>query len=385
MKKWMSLCLMLSMLLSLPLGLASCAKLPTDFVRGDEAVIDNETPFVYDESTVRYYSETHNETTVEWNIDFICDRYVLDDSAALTYQQLASVFGNKILRHYTEDGKDVYYTVYSLPDHQLFYVSFYLQDGTYYLEKDFDISIYGTYDLRDEETLRGRVYEQDLPTAILGDKLPSFCYLEYYPPEEIERQNNLTWEFYASFCDSAGMTSDPFVSDYYCSLYAEGRHKEVDGVLRCMQSVSFDTEVGDPNDEGYTAHHGAYTYDIYVFNDGSGILFFTHFNTDIYPRFAVWQTEEITLSKAEVDTLKNLLDEWDFENIPTWNPEEFTGFDGETTYVYSDGLGHHNLISMWQSTERYGIYHIREAIEEMVRSHVTVERGRIYNESRFND
>jgi hypothetical protein len=40
---------------------------------------------------------------------------------------------------------------------------------------------------------------------------------------------------------------------------------------------------------------------------------------------------------------------------------------------------------MWQSNERYGIYHIREAIEEIVRSHVTVKLGRIHNESRFND
>ena len=34
---------------------------------------------------------------------------------------------------------------------------------------------------------------------------------------------------------------------------------------------------------------------------------------------------------------------------------------------------------MWSASERDAVYHIREAIEEIVRDHVTVERGRIYN------
>ena len=81
----------------------------------------------------------------------------------------------------------------------------------------------------------------------------------------------------------------------------------------------------------------------------------------------------------EVQKLTTLLDVWDFDNIPTWNPEEISGFDGETTTVFTKGLGHHNLTSMWSASERDAVYHIREAIEEIVRDHVTVERGRIYN------
>ena len=77
--------------------------------------------------------------------------------------------------------------------------------------------------------------------------------------------------------------------------------------------------------------------------------------------------------------LQALLDIWDFNNIPTWNPEEFSGFDGETTTVFTKGLGHDNLTSMWSASERDAVYHIREAIEEIVHNHVTVERGRIYN------
>ena len=383
MKKIIVLCLMLAMLLSLPLGLASCAKLPADFVRGNEALIDNETPFVYDESTVKtfYVQNKQFQFKEEITVESFCRSCDQDTP----YGKFISYFGNKVVRHYTQDEQDTYYTVYSLPDNQIFYVFLYEKDNLLYFDPTHPVNIINSpRDIRDT-TISRYVYEQDLPTAILGDKLPSFCYLEYYPPEEIERMNNLQWEFYACFCDRAGMTSDPLVSEYYCDLYEQGLHGEVDGVLRCMQSVSFDTEVGDPDSEDYTVHHGAYTYDIYIFNDGKGILFFTHFNTDISPRFAAWQTEEIPLSKTEVDILKNLLVQWDFQNIPTWHPEEFSGFDGETTYVYSKGLGHDNLISMWESTERYGIYHIREAIEDIVRSQVTVEQGRIYNESRFND
>ena len=382
MKKFMSLCLTLAMLLALPLCFTACSNPPDDFVKGDEAVIDNDTPFVYDESTVKTFYVQNKQ--LQYKEEITVESFCRSCDQDTPYSKFISYFGNKVVRRYTEDEQDTYYTVYSLPDNQIFYVFLYEKDGVLYFDPKHPVNIINSpCDIRDT-TISRYVYEQDLPTAILGDKLPSYCYLEYYPPEEIERMNNLQWEFYARFCDRAGMTSDPLVSDYYCDLYEQGRHEEIDGVIRCMQSVSFDTEVGDPNDEGYTAHHGAYTYDIYVFNDGSGILFFTHFNTDIHPRFAVWQTEEITLSKAEVDTLKNLLDEWDFKNIPTWNPEEFSGFDGENTYVYTKGLGHDNLISMWQSTERYGIYHIREAIEEIVRNHVTVERGRIYHDSWLN-
>ncbi len=383
MKKCISLCLTLAMLLAFPLCFTACSSSPADFAKGDEAVVDNEIPFVYDESTVKtfYVQNKQYQFKEEITVESFCRSCDQDTP----YNKFMTYFGNKVVRRYTEGERDTYYTVYSLPDNQIFYVFLYEKDNALYFDPTHPVNIINRpRDIRDT-TISEYVYEQDLPSAILGDKLPSFCYLEYYPPEEIERMNNLHWEFYASFCDRAGMTSSPFVSDYYCDLYEQGRHEEVEGAIRCMQSVSFDTEIGNPNDEDYTVHHGAYTYDIYVFNDGTGILFFTHFNADIYPRHAAWQTEEITLSKAEVDILKNLLVQWDFQNIPTWNPEEFTGFDGETTFVYTAGLGHDNLISMWESTERYGICHIREAIEEIVRDHVTVKLGRIYNKSRFNN
>ncbi len=373
------------LLLTLCLLTACGEKLPADYAKGTEVVIDNETPFVYDESTVKYYTSNIDGKKGSLDIEYFVYALGRDEDQEYTYQYIASIFGNKIVRHYTEGEKDTYYTIYSLPDNQLFYLSLCLKDGIYYLNKDPYVGINTSYDARCDDQLADDVYEQDFPAKIMGDKLPKRCYLDYYTPEEIERRNNLEWEFYSSGCDRAGVTSDPFVSDFYCELYAEGRHKEVEGAIRCIQDVAFDTVVEDPENEDYTVHHGSYYYDIYVFTDGTGILFFTHYNTDAYPRYTAWQKEEISLSVAEVAKLQTLLDDWDFDNIPTWNPTELMGFDGETTTVFTKGLGHDNLTSMWWASERDAVYHIREAIEEIVRAHVTVKQGRIYRSDLYEE
>ena len=387
MKRIVHSTLALLLILTAVFALPACSdknKLPADFVKGDEIVIDNETPFVYDENTVKTAPVKTPYGTEERHVDDLCGIWN-DGKEDVPYSKISSYFGNKIVRHSVEDGKDTYYTVYSLPDNQIVYVFLVMKDGILYLDPEHTINVVNRpLDIREEEMIAEYVYEQDLPSAIIGDKLPADCYLDYYEPEEIERRNNLRWEFYGEDCSRAGIPTDPFTSDFYCDLYAQGRHKEVDGAIRCIQNVSFDTEEGDPEDEDYTVHHGAYFYDIYVFTDGTGILFFTHFNTDVYPRYAVWQREEIKLSAVEVAKLQSLLDIWDLDNIPTWNPEEFSGCDGETTTVFTTGLGHNNLTSMWSASERDAVYHIREAIEEIVRAHVTVERGRIYNPEQYN-
>ncbi|MBP3570456.1 MAG: hypothetical protein J6M42_00715 [Clostridia bacterium] len=377
MKRILCLTLALLMTLSALLCLPACSgqnKLPADFVKGDEIVIDNETPFVYSEKTRRSIRKNVWGVKREYGImdfaDFCCGT---SDTPQETYAFFAGYFGNKPIRELVTEEETVYYTVYSLSRYTLLYLFLEKKGDDYLCDQ-----VYAA-DGREDDMLRGMVLDKDLPTAILGDKLPPECYLDYYPPEEIERRNNLEWEFYGEYCSSAGIPTDPFTSDFYCDLYAQGRHKEVDGAIRCIQSVSFDAEEGDPEDEDYRIHHGAYFYDIYVFTDGTGILFFTHFNTDVHPRYAVWQKEEIKLSVIEVQKLTTLLDVWDFNNIPTWNPAELSGFDGESTTVYTKISGHHNLTSMWSASERDAVYHIREAIEEIVRDHVTVERGRIYN------
>lgn len=379
MKKLTTYFLVLATLLSVALSFISCGKLTADYVRGDEVVIDNVTPFVYNESTFKIYRYKNKERgyTEEYSVSeyvrLACDFSDYD----YTYKQIASLFGNKILRHYTENGKDTYYTVYSLPDNSIFYLSCYLKDGEYYLDKHYSFALNSSYDIRTD--LTGYVYDHDTPSAILGDKLPADCYLDYYSAEVISRRNSAELSNYLYNCNKAGIGSDPFGSDYYVELYEQDLHYEIESSIRCVQYVSFDIITEK------TGSHGIYAYDIFIFKDGTAHLIFYHYK-DKSPRFTLIQKEMIQLSSSEVEGLKATLEEWDFENIPTWNPEEFKGgVDGETTYIFAinSPLDYGKLISMWESTERYGIYHIRSAIEELVQTHVTVNEGRVYNEVDF--
>jgi hypothetical protein len=160
--------------------------------------------------------------------------------------------------------------------------------------------------------------------------------------------------------------------------------------IRCMQRVSFDIMRDDKSYDGF------YVYDLLLEEDGRGTLYFYHLDDrDYLPdnyTYRIIQQETIHLTAEEGTALKALLTEWDFMNQPTWNPEEYMGFDGTTTYVYATGVigGEDkrygsNLIVMWEPTSRNAHYHIRTAIEDLVRAHVTVEEGRIYRKDLYEE
>ena len=69
--------------------------------------------------------------------------------------------------------------------------------------------------------------------------------------------------------------------------------------------------------------------------------------------------------------------------MPTWNPEGYVGCDGGTYYIRVQSVSGDSgkLIYMWEPTERHGIYHIICAIEDLVRNHVTVNEGIVYNKA----
>ena len=126
------LCLTLALLMTLfaLLCLPACSgknKLPADFVKGDEIVIDNETPFVYDESTVKTAPVKTSYGKEEWHVDGLCGIWN-DGEEDVPYSKVSSYFGNKIIRHRVADGQDTYYTVYSLPDNRIYYVFFRMKD-----------------------------------------------------------------------------------------------------------------------------------------------------------------------------------------------------------------------------------------------------------------
>ena len=378
MKRILCMTLAALLLLSAILVLPACShKFPADFVKGDEIVIDNETPFVYDESTVKTAPVKTPSGKEEWHVDGLCGIWN-DGEEDVPYSKVSSYFGNKIIRHYTEDGKDTYYTVYSLPDNELFYLSLCMKDGALYLDKDPYSGLNETLDAR-WDNLNGYVYEQDFPAAILGDALPADCYLENYTPEEIAQEIEFKWASYYDVCNQINIPH---------SMNHDRAGVKCRKFIRCIQSVSFDLVRDDGN-----TYHGYYVYDLYVYEDGTGVLYFDHlYYADLFQQSAyhIIQEETIPLTVEEVNSVVDVMVEQDFAHHPTWNPEEFMGMDGRGTDIFAAGnFGgggwDTHLISMWSPTPRYPHHHIREAIEDLVRAHVTVEEGRIYRPDLYEE
>ncbi|MBQ9780037.1 MAG: hypothetical protein IJW00_03735 [Clostridia bacterium] len=379
MKKLICALTTLSLLVMAPCLLTACGeKLPADYVKGTDVVIDNETPFVYDESTVKYYTSKTDGKKGSLDIEYVTYAMGRDKDQEYTYQYIASIFGNKIVRNYTEGGKNTYYTVYSLPDNELFYLSLYMKDGVLYLDKDIYSGLNESMDARYDE-LDGYIYEQDFPAEIMGDKLPKHCYLDYYSQEEIAKNNERKWSGYYDSCNQINIPH---------SIYHDRDGVECINFIRCIESVSFDLVRDDGN-----TYHGYYVYDLYVHENGAGVLYFYHLyykNWLQQSAFHIIQEETIPLTVEEVASVVDVMVEQDFAHHPTWNPEEFTGMDGSSTDIFAvgnfGGGGYKkHLISMWEPTARYPHYHIRKAIEDLVRAHVTVEEGRIYRPDLYEE
>lgn len=376
MKRILCLTLALLMTLSALLCLPACSGTAEDYLAGEETVIDNETPFVYSEKARRSIRKNVWGVKREYGIwdfaDFCCGT---SDTPQETYAFFAGYFGNKPIRELVTEEETVYYTVYSLSRYTLLYL-FLKKEGEEYL---CDMTF--AADGREDDTLRGQVLDKDLPTAILGDKLPPECYLDFYDAETILENNLLQWEYYYSACNYVNIPHATLMS----SADEKGRT-----FIRCMQRVSFDIMRDDKSYDGF------YVYDLLLEEDGGGTLYFYHLDDrDFLPdnyTYRIIQQETIPLTAEEGTALKALLTEWDFMNQPTWNPEEYMGFDGTTTYVYATGVigGEDkrygsNLIVMWEPTSRNAHYHIRTAIEDLVRAHVTVEEGRIYRKDLYEE
>ncbi len=340
------------MLLLLPILflLAGCGNdLPPDYVKENKIVIDNETPFVYVELDTLPFKSTIGEVIRVSEYEMLVAK---ESDKPWTYVSSIKYCGNKIIRHMQDGGKDIYYTVYAGNNHSLWYL-FLVPDeeGVLYIDE------HTICDARD--TVPG-ILAQDQPAVILNGRLPDGCYKEDYTFDEIAEKVERKWKQYSQECAMADL-EHPF-------LYTYSRKYNIQSFIRCIQVVRFD--------EGENTYRdGLYAYDLFVHDDGTGTLHFRHMYLTKYPTYdPPEQDENITLTKEETDRLLAVFEEYDFPNIPTWNPEEGYYMDGEWTYVFRDG----HLISMHCATERYGIYHIREAFEEMVRQHITVASGRIY-------
>ena len=337
--------------------LAGCGDdLPPDYVKGNKIVIDNETPFVYPFTDLQptAYPQGYPYTYSPSAILFM---YHPEGEPVRHYSAFARYCGNKILRACTTEEIADYYTVYAELDNGLTYVFLNKgEDGTLLIDRERS----GPADAR--SVLDG-IQKQDQPAVILGARLPIKYQKEYYSFDEVARRTENVWQEYSHYCASADLPShfeylyDPEISEFW----------------RCMQSVSFDVTDKDSR----RAADGLYVYDLIRYKDGRNVLHFRHLTDWSYPRHELVQEEILPLSDEEAKAIFTVLEEANVSDIPTWNPEESSGFDGETTYVLNP---HEHLIGMWCATEHHSIYHIREAFEEIVRNRITVTSGRIFEQ-----
>lgn len=343
-------------------SLTSCLRvkdsfqLPPDFVDGDGIVIDNETPFVYVEPT----DNEDIEYLLFWNFD------------ELTYRDFIQFYGNKIVRCYESPNDGIqYYTVFSLPNYRLCYLFLIPTDNGDFL---MDYCSYLDSRTRDEGRL---FYPQDSPEVILDGKMPDYCYKEHYSFDEIENKIESKWDIYANFCYEADLES------HISFMYAkdeEGNYKTT-GFYRVIQDMSFD--VLKIEDGREIAYYGTYVYDICFLSDGSGTLHYRHYIFETFPKLTLDQEETVILSPEDVSRLQETIEINNFYEIPTWNPEEFLGSDGESTYILGFDASQYwnpHLAAMWGAAPRYGIYQIRTAVETLVRERIEVTSGCVYVE-----
>ena len=209
---------------------------------------------------------------------------------------------------------------------------------------------------------------------------------ETLSPEEIARNVEDKWVEYCVMCNEINISPAPESFGYYNNGVGYSKF------IRCIQEVSFDIV----RDDGRNTYHGCYVYDLYIYEDGTGELRFAHLchmNTEqvIYKyEYQSVQEESIPLTVEEVSSVVNVMIEQDFAHQPTRHPDEEMGFDGGTTMIlgvgnFGGGRRDEHLISMWEPDERHPHHHIRTAIEDLVRTHITVEEGRIYRPDLYEE
>ncbi|MCQ2430056.1 MAG: hypothetical protein MJ192_06980 [Clostridia bacterium] len=381
MKRLLPALLVLCLLLSLTL--TGCGRAPSGFVGKREVVYDNDTPFVYDADYKTYVEKPRLGEHPEYAFnedplhtpglaaDSVSAYRLHFDGTGMTdenlvwlknrYLDFTADFGAKVIRTSTDkDGEAVLYSVWCEEDNQLSYVFLgKTADGALYVRDTFPLADVTT----DERSLRDMgVLDKDLPTALLGDALPSRYLAENVDPARLIRRTESECLIYAELCASLGLPpvnaarlSDPTVRDTY----------------RCLVSCSFGVMVRDsapPIDLPAltdSCEDAVVSYDLVVYEDGTGALTvgIYQWNRREYPQYTLVEGTARTASipADEITAFESLLTEYDFDNIPTSNPAEQPGLDGSTTY-FSDGR---HLIAHWEPSPYFGIRHFRAALERM--------------------
>ena len=285
-----------------------------DYVYGDRMVIDNETPFEYDESLISPYDRASWLATSE-DGEYYAIWYdlVLEVS---TWKKTQAILGNKILR----EKNGIYYTVYSGYDNQVVYVIFEPNErGTLILsEFVFHDSVHQVVDYWTE-----LFYEQDHPKAILGDRRP--------PPETITVADAL---------DKA----EGFQNDLYSLRY----NLQID----TLQELMLQEEIAQTYRMTInTAFDGIYLFDFYVYTDGTGSLIYRRYNSEegLYNK-GLFNYVTYLITQEETDSLLSVWQEADFFQLSPVHPHD-TALIMDGQHIYLEGMD-----DIWQVEEEGVIF-----------------------------
>ena len=181
------------------------------------------------------------------------------------------------------------------------------------------------------------------------------CDLTTISLQEINAKIEQRWRWYTDDCKKVSLNA--LAEDVF-----DTAEKPLKYVYRTVQYKMFDTIT-----DNRFASGGIYNYDLCLYKDGTAELVYRHY--DEGSPYVLLREMRIALDSEEQAHIEATLSEWDLNSIPTWNPEEPLGVDGETTYILGTNGYDTHLASMWCADDRYGIYHIRTALEETVRAH----------------
>ena len=362
MKKILALMFVLSILLTL----CSCEKpMASDYVRGTKAKVDNDIPFVY---TKGLHSPNGHE--------LIFGYY----EKSVPYKELAKIYGNKVIHESEYEGKKYYYTVYFEDDNSLYYVFLTKTESGDFILKSGDVDwisatvseydVFGDNVLPLDESIPPYILEQDRVEILLDGKLPFRRDPHYITGTNSFLSGMLSWSQY-----------EQILALYSIDRGIDRVKDNVTEFYRILHRVAFDYT----NEKGHEKCGALYLYEITVFKDGTGTLRFAHIDEnapfeDIPPN----QDETVSLTKEETDSFLKVIEERNFYSLPSYNPEDSMGLDGYTTYVFGDNGEKTHLIKHWVASERYDIYHIRKAVEELTKSKIDVKYGGVYIDYGYN-
>jgi hypothetical protein len=102
-------------------------------------------------------------------------------------------------------------------------------------------------------------------------------------------------------------------------------------------------------------------YSLQVYKDGTGkFTYMVHKSEDFKTGVIVLNVTK-TLNASETKRLVDSVDNNKFWEIPTIHPDAETGVDGTTIFIEGYSGNRRHLISMWEPTDKYGIYKIHES------------------------